>query len=185
MMQNFKLARHQTGLLVIDVQERLYPYIERSCEVLHAMLQVVEGFKILNMPILVTEQYPKGLGQTVAKLKNALPQDQTIVEKTAFSCASEQSFLDFANQQKISQWILIGIEAHICVLQTAKDLLSKNHEIVVLNDAISSRSIYNFSTAIAEMRDCGARISCVETVLFELLQDAAAPEFKQISQLVK
>ncbi|MBS4168934.1 isochorismatase family protein [Parachlamydia sp. AcF125] len=184
-MHPFKLARHQTGLLVIDVQESLYPYMERSGEVLRSMIQVVEGFKILNLPILVTEQYPKGLKPTVAKLKNALPQNPVVIEKTAFSCAKEKAFLSFESQHKITQWVLIGIEAHVCMLQTAKDLLSAKREVTVLNDAISSRSISNFSTAIAEMRDCGVRISSVETVLFELLQDAAAAEFKQISQLVK
>ena len=85
----------------------------------------------------------------------------------------------------VSQWVLAGIEAHVCVLQTAKDLLEQGKQVVVLNDAISSRSIYDFSTAIAEMRDCGARISSTETVLFELLRDSKAAEFKEISQLIK
>jgi nicotinamidase-related amidase len=85
----------------------------------------------------------------------------------------------------VQQWVLIGIEAHVCVLQTAKDLLRENKQVVVLNDAISSRSIYDFATAIAEMRDCGVRISSAETILFELLKDSKAEEFKQISHLVK
>ncbi|PJD98308.1 MAG: isochorismatase [Parachlamydia sp.] len=184
-MLNFKLERDHTGLLIIDVQEKLFPYVERSCEVLHAIMQVVEGFKIFKLPIFLTEQYPAGLGPTVAKLKNVLPPQQPTCEKTAFSAALAPAFLQFGETHQINQWILVGIEAHVCVLQTAKDLLLDGKQVVVLNDAISSRSIYNFSTAIAEMRDCGARISSVETILFELLDNSQAPEFKQISQLVK
>jgi len=184
-MLNFKLERDHTGLLIIDVQEKLFPYIERSCEILHAIMQVVEGFKILKMPIFLTEQYPAGLGHTVAKLRNVLPPEQPSCEKTNFSAALEPAFLQFGEAHQINQWVLVGIEAHICVLQTAKELLFDGKQVVVLNDAISSRSIYNFSTAIAEMRDCGVRISSVETILFELLNSSRAPEFKQISQLVK
>lgn len=83
------------------------------------------------------------------------------------------------------QWVLIGIEAHVCVLQTAKDLIAEGKQVVVLNDAIGSRSIYDFSTAIAEMRDCGVRITSTETILFELLRNSQAAEFKAMSQLIK
>lgn len=83
------------------------------------------------------------------------------------------------------EWIVVGIEAHVCILQTARDLQVAGNRVVVLNDAISSRSIYDYSTAIAEMRDEGIRISSVETLLFELMQDSKCPEFKQVSQLIK
>lgn len=184
-MQNFKLERETTGLAIIDVQEKLFPYIDRSCEILHTIIQIVEGFKILNIPIIVTEQYPSGLGPTVAKLKALLPNDQVICEKTAFSAADQPVFMQFSEKHRIMQWVLVGIEAHVCILETAKDLLYDGKQVVVVNDAISSRSVYNFSTAIADMRDSGVRICCAETVLFELLKDSKYPEFKQISQLVK
>lgn len=181
-MRNFCLTKEKAGLLIIDVQERLFDHVERSCEMMHAILKMARGAKILKMPIIASEQYPQGLGATIPQIKSCLGPEQTYPSKTLFSAAP------LTEQLNREQWILTGIEAHVCVLQTAKDLLNAGKEVVVLNDAISSRSIYDFSTAIAEMRDLsdlGIRISSVETVLFELLRDANVPEFKEISKLVK
>ena len=105
--------------------------------------------------------------------------------KTTFSGLDDSAFLTHVMSCPYTQWIVAGIEAHICVLQTAKSLLKAQKQVVVLNDAISSRSIYDFSTAIAEMRDAGVRVTCSETVLFELLKDAKHPQFKAISELIK
>jgi len=182
---NFKLSRHHTGLLVIDVQEKLFPYVENSCHVMQAMQKVIRGFQILGLPIYVSEQYPKGLGSTVATLKGILGDQQHYQTKTVFSCLDDAGVKKALLSAPINQWILIGIEAHVCVLQTAKDLLALGKQVVVLNDAISSRSIFDYSTAIAELRDCGARITSTETVLFELLRDSKVAEFKEISQLIK
>lgn len=182
---NYKLDRSTTGLLVIDVQEKLFPLVENTCHVMQAMQKAVQGFQILQLPIYVTEQYPKGLGNTVATLKGMLGDRQTIMTKTAFSCLDDDAVKKSLLSLPIKQWVLVGIEAHVCVLQTAKDLLEAGKQVVVLNDAISSRSIYDYSTAIAEMRDCGARISSTEIVLFELLRNSKAAEFKEISQLIK
>lgn len=184
-MRNNQLKREQTGLLVIDVQEKLFPLVERPQEVLCAIQEAIEGFRILHLPIVVSEQYPKGLGTTVAPVKNCLDAQVKFFQKTTFSCLGEQALKTHLLDMPVQQWVLVGIEAHVCVLQTAKDLLASGREVIVLNDAISSRSIYDFSTAIAELRDCGARISSVETVLFELLGDSKAPEFREISLLIK
>ena len=108
-----------------------------------------------------------------------------VMVKTSFSCIDDDHVKTALLVQPITQWVLIGIEAHVCILQTAKDLLGLGKQVVVLNDAISSRSIYDFSTAIAELRDCGVRISSTETILFELLRDSKSSEFKEISQLIK
>lgn len=183
--QNEKLLRDKVGLLVIDVQEKLFPYVENSCPVMQTLQKAVRGFQILHLPIYVTEQYPKGLGSTVATLKGVLGQEQTYLIKTAFSCLDDPLVKEELLKAPIEQWVVVGIEAHVCVLQTVKDLINNNKQVVVLNDAISSRSIYDFSTAIAELRDYGARISSTETVLFELLRDSKAAEFKEISQLIK
>lgn len=185
MTKNFTLSRLKTALLVIDVQEKLFPLVERPNEVLEKMQKAIEGFQILGLPIYVTEQYPQGLGEIVPGLKCALGPTQIYFSKTTFSCLADEKIKQILLEQQASQWVIIGIEAHVCVLQTVKELLNASLEVVVLNDAISSRSIYDYSTAIAEMRDCGARISSTETVLFELVQDAKAPEFKQISRLIK
>lgn len=185
MVKNFKLSRDSTGLLVIDVQEKLFPYVENSCPVMQTIQKAVRGFQILKLPVFVTEQYPKGLGMTVETLKGVLGTNQRYLTKTSFSCMDDDLVKNALLKAPVSQWVLAGIEAHVCVLQTVKDLLENGKQVVVLNDAISSRSIYDFSTAIAEMRDYGARISSTETVLFELLRNSKAAEFKEISQLIK
>jgi nicotinamidase-related amidase len=184
-MSNFTLLRQTTGLLLIDVQERLFPRVERSCEVMLMLQKVIKGFQILKLPIIVTEQYPKGMGGTIEPLKEILEKEQSYFPKTAFSCFKDLNIKKTLQENFITQWVLAGIEAHVCVLQTAKDLLKAGKEVVVLNDAITSRSIYDFSTAIAEMRDCGARISSTETILFELLNSSEAAEFKEIIDLIK
>jgi len=180
-----KLSKENTGLLIIDVQEKLFPLVEQSCHVEHKLQQVVKGFRVLGLPIVFTEQYPQGLGRTIPSLLESFDDRSAVFMKTSFSSLGDPQIKQYLLEQPIHQWVLVGIEAHVCVLQTAKDLIAENKEVVVLNDAISSRSIYDFSTAIAELRDENARITSVETVLFELLGDAQAPEFQQISQLVK
>ncbi len=182
---NFLLDRKKTALFVIDVQDKLFSLVERSCEVMLAIKKVIEGFQILNLPICVSEQYPKGLGPTIAPLKATLKDDQEYLTKTTFACSKDPIIREKILGLKAEQWVLVGLEAHVCILQTAKDLLKMGKEVVVLNDAITSRSLYDFSTAIAELRDCGARITSSETVLFELLGDSQTTEFKKISQLIK
>lgn len=185
MTELYHLDRKSTGLLIVDVQEKLFPLVERTCEVMESLKLVIEGFQILNLPIVVTEQYPEGLGPTVGTLKAWLGADQHYLSKTTFSCFGDQKIKKTLLAMPIDYWVVVGIEAHVCVLQTVKELLMAGKKVIVLNDCISSRSIFDFSTAIAEMRDYGARISSVETVLFELVWDSKAAEFKQISQLIK
>lgn len=184
-MTKSKLYRNKTGLLVVDVQEKLIQLEDRSAEVLQVIQKVIKGFQILGLPIVVSEQYPQGLGSTVAGIRSLLGDKQRYLTKTAFSCLGDPLVKTELQATGLTQWVVIGIEAHVCVLQTAKDLVSMGWEVVVLNDAITSRSVYDFSTAIAEMRDYGIRISSCETVLFELLGDSSAIEFKKISQLIK
>lgn len=185
MTKNSSLSKGDTGLLVVDVQEKLFGHIERANDVLSAMLQTIKGFQILRLPIVVTEQYPQGLGHTVPAMKTFLGEGQRYLTKTTFSCMGDDEIRRYILSQPVQQWVIVGIEAHVCVLQTAKGLLSAGKDPVVLNDAISSRSLYDFSTAIAELRDLGIRVSSAETVLFELVRDSKAQEFKAISQLIK
>jgi len=169
---------------LIDVQEKLFPLIDRSDEIARVMWKGIKAAQILELPFLVTEQYPQGLGRTIPYLKQELGSDQPIYEKTSFSAYHGELVKTFDAEQ-VSTWILIGIEAHVCVLQTAKDLVSAGKRVVVLADGTSSRSLFDFSTALAEMRDFGVRISCLESALFELLGDATNPLFKSVSQLIK
>lgn len=172
-------------LMVIDVQEKLFPHLDHECEFLKSLLKMVRGAQIMGVPIIATEQYPKGLGKTVEPLRITLGEGTKYWEKTSFSCAANSALQKCMEEVQKEQIILVGIEAHICVLQTAKDLLRQGKQVIIVNDAITSRSIYDFSTAIAEMRDMGARITSTETLLFEILGDAQSPSFKAISQLVQ
>lgn len=184
-MPTFTLQESQTSLLIIDMQEKLFPTVDRGIDVLNTLCKIVRGFQILNLPVVVSEQYPQGLGSTIEPLQESLSSSYTPWVKSTFSCMDDPKFSEFVLSSPRQQWIVAGIEAHICVLQTVRGLINAGKEVVVLNDAITSRSIYDFSTAIAEMRDAGARISCGETVLFELLKDSKHPQFKAISNLIK
>jgi len=185
MTKNFRLVPKETGLMVIDVQEKIFSLVERSQEVFLALKKAIQGCQIIHLPIVVTEQYPQGLGETVIGLKEILGKDQRYLTKTTFSALGDTHISNEILEMEQKTWILIGIEAHVCVLQTAMDLIRAGKQVIVLNDAISSRSIFDYSTAIAEMRDCGARISSVETVLFELIADSKNPSFKAMSRLIK
>ncbi|MFT4551494.1 MAG: nicotinamidase-related amidase [Chlamydiales bacterium] len=179
------LDKKETGLLVIDVQEKLLPGVESQQEICNTLVKAIKGFQIFQLPIVVTEQYPKGLGETVSMIKNCLGDKQKYYEKTSFSCVRNPKIKDVLVNSSVSQWVLVGIEAHVCILQTAKDLLEIGKDVTILNDAVGSRSIYDFSTAIGEFRDAGVRVTSLETALFELLGDSKAPEFKAISALIQ
>lgn len=182
---NFRFEKQKTGLVVIDVQERLFGHVERAMEVLHQIAKTIKAFNIMKLPIVVTEQYPEKMGPTIASIRELLDEGQGYYSKTTFSCLGNQAIREMMERMPQTQWVIVGIEAHVCVLQTAKDLIRSGKEVAVLNDAITSRSIYDYSTAIAEMRDCAIRITSVETLLFELMHDSKSPEFKAVSQLIK
>lgn len=184
-MYTFTFQPSQTVLLIVDMQEKIFASVDRGSDVLCTLCKLVKGFQILNLPILLSEQYPQGLGPTVPTLQNMLGDAYRPWIKSTFSCLDDANFFNHFISLPYQQWIVAGIEAHICVLQTVKGLLKAGKQVAILNDAITSRSIYDFSTAIAEMRDAGARISCSETVLFELLKDSKHPQFKLISDLIK
>lgn len=184
-MEKRFLDKARTGLWVVDVQENLFPHIDHSCEILEKICFIVEAARRLNLSIFVTEQYPQGLGSTIDPIKSRLAPDQPIFSKTAFSGYYEPVIKQAVDHTGVETWILVGIEAHICVLQTAKDLLDGGKNVVVLNDAVSSRSLLDFSTAMSELKSVGVRLSCCESVVYELIRDASSTEFKQILPLVK
>lgn len=183
-MKYRELDPHDAVLLIIDVQEKLFPLVDHPCEVLEKGLKLIQGCQLLQVPILISEQYPKGLGPTIGAIRD-LAKEAKVYSKTSFSCGNDPEMQKEIQENSKSQWILMGIEAHVCVLQTARSLLNAGKEVIVANDAISSRSIYDFSTAIADLRDMKARISSTETILFDLLRDSQHPEFKSFSQLIK
>lgn len=176
------LLQTKAALLIVDVQEKGYSFMEHSREVMHKMLQAVKGFQILRMPIYVTEQGNND--DTAIPLKRLLGPTQVYFTKTTFSVLGDDSLRHVLLDSGIAQWVIIGAEAHVSILQTARDFVIANKQAVVLNDAISSRSIYDFSTAIAEMREMRVRVSSTETVLFELLKGSDSSEYGLIKQLV-
>lgn len=178
------LDRKECLLLVVDVQERLVSALDKDVVVKRAGT-LVEAAKILEIPTIVTEQYPKGLGSTVSFVKDKLIDSVKIVEKTAFSAIKEKGFMDVLKSYGKKQIVLCGIETHVCVHQTCADLITEGFDVYVVKDACASRSKYEFKQGIERMQENGAKISCVEIVLFEWLRSSQNPYFKEIQALIK
>jgi nicotinamidase-related amidase len=180
-----KIRRDNTIAVVVDAQERLFPHIHEQQELAGNIEKFIIGMQILNLPIIVTEQYVKGLGRTLPRFQTALSDYYSPMEKISFSCCGEQEFLDSLENLGRKQILLVGIEAHICVLQTALDLRERQYRPVIIEDCISSRKPNDKRIAIERMRRAGCAITTLESVLFELCVVAGTDMFKQISQLVK
>jgi nicotinamidase-related amidase len=183
-MDKFLLEKNDAVLVIVDIQERLAAVMSERQKVVDNCLHLIEISKLLNIPVLLNEQYPRGLGPTVSEIRDALAPYQPL-EKITFSCCREGIFserLSSAGRKKI---ILAGMETHVCVLQTCIDLLRQGYVIHAVQDAICSRTDDNFRTGIEFMRDAGAVITCTETVLFQLLEKAGTEEFKTISRRIK
>lgn len=171
-------------LLVIDIQGKLADLMTDKKQTYDNVEILIQGAKILNLPILVTEQYPKGLGHTIEPLAKLLT-DITPIEKTSFSCCGDTKFMDALQSTNRNQIIICGIETHICVYQTSVELLKMGYELEIIADAVSSRTIDNKLIGLDKIKSAGGQISCTETILFELLKKAGSSEFKEISKLVK
>lgn len=178
------LKLEDTVLLVIDVQGKLAQLMHGKEELFSNVGLMIQGAQVLEVPILLTEQYPKGLGPTVPEIAELLP-DVEPITKTAFSCCGEKTFNEaFANLER-RQALLVGIETHVCVWQTAHDLLESEYEVHVAADAVSSRHPGNKEIGLQKMRDAGVEITCVESALFELMRVAEGSKFKAVSKLLK
>jgi nicotinamidase-related amidase len=174
------LNQNDAIVVIIDIQEKLTNAVYDK-NVANVVSKLVQAAKILDIPVLITEQYPKGLGETVAQIKENA--DAIYFEKTSFS-----SFEDIKETLKKlgkKQIIICGIEAHICVHQTANDLLEAGFEVHVLKDGVASRKEFEFAQGINRMEQNGATVTCLEIVLFELLKGASNPHFKAIQTLIK
>ncbi len=171
-------------LLIIDIQEKLVNACKDSEIIGKKALALANAIRILSIPTLVTEQYPKGLGSTIDCVKESLGAVE-YVEKTSFSALREEGFAEKLAGYGKKQIILCGIEAHICVYQTCLELMEKGYEVYVVKDASSSRKEYEYLTGLDLMQAAGAHLTCVEVVLFELLGGAKHPNFKEVQQLIK
>jgi len=179
-----RILKHNAVALMVDIQERLFPHIdqheqlEKNCGIL------IRGLQSLAVPLIVTEQYPKGLGPTIGSL-SALVKDSPPVEKISFSCCGVEAVTSRLEQSERKQVILFGIETHVCVLQTCLDLKDLGYQPVVVENCAGSRKAGDKETAVRRMVQTGAVISSYESLLFEFCRTAGTPEFKAISALVK
>jgi nicotinamidase-related amidase len=174
-----------TFLTVIDLQERLCGAIAGSREILPRVKVLIEGAKALNIPIIVTEQYPQGLGPTLPELKEILPPDVPFVVKTAFSCFGAEEYCREAEKTPRGSLVIAGVESHVCVLQTALDGLARGYEVYVPEDCVASRRDSDKASALALLRASGVHVVTSEMLLFLLLRDSRHPAFKTISKIIR
>jgi nicotinamidase-related amidase len=174
------LDREHAALVVVDVQEAFRPAVLDFERVAGNTAVLVEGARILGLPVVATEQYPKGLGRTVPEVAAQLDGVEPL-EKVCFSATDADGF-DLDGRDQV---LLCGIEAHVCVSQTAHGLLDRGHEVHVVRDAVTSRSEENRELGLHKMETSGAIVTSVETALFELLGAAGSEEFKKVQALVK
>jgi len=174
----------QTALVVVDLQEAFRSAIPEFPQVVSRAAMAVRGFQILNAPIIVTEQYPKGLGRTAEEILYSLPDGFETIEKTSFSSCID-AFTEKLNEYGARQIVLCGLETHICVNQTAHDLLANDFEVHVLTDAVGSRYTQDRDTGLSKMLQSGVIPATVEMALFEMMRDAKHEQFKEIQSLIK
>jgi nicotinamidase-related amidase len=175
-----RLDRERAALVVVDVQEGFRKVMPEFGRIAEATATLVRGADAIGIPVLITEQYPKGLGETAPEVAEALPDDARPLEKTIFSAAEAEGF----DLQGRDQAIVCGIETHVCVNQTVLDLLASGAEVQVVEDAVSSRFEGNKRIGLQKMERAGAVLTSVETALFELLGRAGTDEFKAVQKLI-
>lgn len=178
------VTRSGAAVVVIDMQEKLMATMRDRYELIARANLLLEAARTLSVPILLTEQYPKGLGRTDKRLE-ANTSNATRFEKTCFSAAGEKNFLSTLESLAPRHIVLAGIEAHVCVAQTALDLKGLGYDVAVCLDAIASRKPSDRDVAIERMRGAGITITTVEAVIFEMLEKSGGAEFKKILELVK
>jgi nicotinamidase-related amidase len=175
-----KLEADRTALVVVDVQEAFRKAIPDFERVTKATATLIEGAEAIGIPIVITEQYPKGLGETVPEVAEHLPQGTKPLEKLIFSAAEAEGF----DLEGRDQALVCGVETHVCVNQTALDLLASGVDVQVAEDAVGSRFEENKRVGLHKMERAGAEITSVETALFELLGRAGTDEFKRVQKLI-
>lgn len=183
-MKGKTLFAQNAALLVVDIQEAFKKSIPGLDKIIEKTRIAVSGFELLGLPVLITEQYPKGLGHTVSSIKDAT-ETARYFEKSAFSACGADGFTGYLENNGISAIVVAGIETHVCVNQTVHDLLASGFEVHILEDAVASRSQSDRETALKKIYLSGAVPATVEMALFELLNDSAGPRFKQIQSLIK
>jgi nicotinamidase-related amidase len=178
------LDAQNTCLVIIDVQGKLAQLMDDKVNLFRNLSILTQSFKLLDIPVLLCRQNPRALGETIPEIKDFLTDEQP-VDKMAFSCCGDPEFLEKLKGCGRTQFVLCGIEAHICVYQTAMDLLEMDYEVYVVADAVSSRTPRNREIALDRMALEGVKRASTEMLLFELLGSAEHKHFKAIARLVK
>ena len=175
----------KAAIVVVDVQEAFRKAIGDFSLAASNISRAVRGCNLLGLPVIVTEQYPAGLGKTAEEVVLALPEDSLTFEKTAFSAFAADGFADALRSRNVTQVLLCGFEAHVCVNQTAHDLLDGGFQLHLLSDCVASRFESDKRAGIEKMRKAGVIASSVEMAFFELMKDSRHPHFKEIQALIK
>ena len=178
------LDRENTVLVVVDVQEPFLRSLFERDRVVNNVTKLVRAASILGVPIIATLQNKARMGGVIPEIAELLP-DGEAIDKMTFSCCGESSFIDSIDSLGWNQVLLCGLETHVCLNQTAHDLKSRGHEVHIAADAVSSRKESDWKFGIERLRQAGIVITTTEMAIFELLRDAAAPEFKRILEIVK
>ncbi|MBS91967.1 MAG: hydrolase [Rickettsiales bacterium] len=180
------IDQNNSCLVIVDVQTKLAEKIFNKNKVINNINLLVKIFKVLNLPIILTEQYPNGLGPTVPEIEDNLKGiDIERIEKTSFSCLGSDLFRKILKKNKKNQIILTGIETHICILQTSFDLIKEEYDVFLIDEATGSRNIDHRSISIERMKNLGVIFTNIEMLIFELLKDSTNPHFKELSGLIK
>ncbi|MBM3465036.1 MAG: isochorismatase family protein [Armatimonadetes bacterium] len=179
-----KLQPERAALAVIDMQEGFRAVIPDFDAVAARIAKAVQGAHLLNVPVVVTEQYPRGLKQTAAEIRGCL-NGVAVLEKMTFSSCGIEAFGSELRGRQARQVLVCGIEAHICVTQTALDLIEEGYEVHLLVDCITSRDPRSKEIALARLQPAGAIVSCLEMALFELMSTAESPQFKAVQALIR
>lgn len=177
------LRQDDTAMLVVDYQERMVRVMEQREAVTPEIVRLIEGCKMLDVPIIATLQYPQGLGQMVEEVGKEID-EEFIAEKMTFSCCGDENFWQIFETTKRKQVIVTGVETHVCVLQTVLDLLANNYSVHVPVLATCSRSDFNRDLALERMQHAGAILTNTESVLFELMYEAGTEQFKRVRKLI-
>jgi len=179
-----RLEKHRTALVVIDIQERFRGLIHGQDQLFKSTSRLIRAFRELDMPVLLTEHYSRGLGVTVAEVRTHLDGIKPI-EKIAFSCDGDSGFRKALDSLNRDQLILCGIEAHVCVYQTARDLMDRGKQVAIAADAVSARHAADREIGLRHMQRIGVQVMNADMILFEILREAQTADFKAIQPILK
>ncbi|RVU54822.1 isochorismatase family protein [Anaerosphaera multitolerans] len=182
-MKNFSLNRDDVLFLFIDLQDKLLKAIDNRDEVVKKASIVAEMASIMDMDKLITVQYSKGLGHTNEDVKKSM-EDTAEIDKSSFSCMLNEEFKNELAKKNKKQIVICGVEAHICVMLTARDLIKAGYEVFIVSDAVGSRTDFNYKNALSQLSDMGCVVSNVESIMFDLNSISGTEEFKKVQKLI-